>query len=251
LKEFASKGQLQLEEDARDKSVRSSRSLLDLVQEIGSRGGLAIPTHIDGDGGIASLMNAKSLASLLMSPHLSALEFATKTGLETYFSDVDLDDARREAWLARQQIAELRARGLGRIMSSDAHSPEKVGLDRTSRTLTSPHQLAMPTKNRLRLDKHPAEGRTAHQLAQRRHDRPIRGIQLRPLDLPAYDAKLVPEKKQLRFRVVDSQPHIKQIEEQPKQGVHEGEEHRPKIGSHTKAVAGQPPIRFLLAGLRR
>jgi hypothetical protein len=25
---------------------------------------------------------------------------------------------------------------------------------------------------------------------------------------------------------VDSQPHINQIEEQPKQGVHEGEEHR-------------------------
>ena len=28
----------------------------------------------------------------------------------------------------------------------------------------------------------------------------------------AHDAKLVPEKKQLRFRVVDSQPHINQIE---------------------------------------
>jgi len=57
----------------------------------------------------------------------------------------------------------------------------------------SPHQLAMPTQNRLRLDKHPDQNRTAHPLAQRRHDRPIRRIQLRPLDLTAYDAKLVPE----------------------------------------------------------
>lgn len=136
LKGFASKSHLQLEEDARDKAFRSRRSLLDLVEEIGSLGGMAIPAHVDADGGIASLMNAKSLASLLMSPHLSALEFATKVGLETYFSEVDSDDARRQAWLARQQILELRDRGLGRIMSSDAHSPEKVGLDRTSRTLT-------------------------------------------------------------------------------------------------------------------
>ena len=90
----------------------------------------------------------------------------------------------------------------------------------------SPHQLAVPTQNRLRLDKHPDQSRTAHPLAQRRHDRPIRRIQLRPLDLTAYDAKLVPEQKQLRFGVVNSQPHINQIEEQPKPGVHEGEEHR-------------------------
>jgi len=36
----------------------------------------------------------------------------------------------------------------------------------------------------------------------------------------------VPEKKQFRFRVVDSQPHINQIEEQSKPGVHESEKHR-------------------------
>jgi hypothetical protein len=84
----------------------------------------------------------------------------------------------------------------------------------------------MPTVNRLRLDKHPDLSRTVHQLAQRRHDGPIRSIQLRPLDLTAYDAKLVPEKKQLCFRVVDSQPHISQIEEQPKPGVRESEKHR-------------------------
>ena len=57
------------------------------------------------------------------------------------------------------------------------------------------------------------------------HNRPIRPIQLRPPDPTAHDAKLAPEKKHLRFRVVDSQPHINQIEEQPKQGVHESEHH--------------------------
>ncbi len=38
--------------------------------------------------------------------------------------------------MARQAVPELKERGLARIMSSDAHSPDKVGLDRNSRTLT-------------------------------------------------------------------------------------------------------------------
>jgi hypothetical protein len=70
------------------------------------------------------------------------------------------------------------------------------------------------------------ESRPVHPLAQRRNDRPIRRIQLRSLDLTAYDSKLVPEKKQLRFRVAYSQAHINQIEEEPKPRVHESEEHR-------------------------
>src|ERR1700693_1216147 len=63
----------------------------------------------------------------------------------------------------------------------------------------SPHQLAVPTQDRLRLDHHPAPSRPVHPLAQRGHDRPICRIQLRPLDLTAQDAKLVPEEKPFRF----------------------------------------------------
>ena len=51
--------------------------------------------------------------------------------LTGYFTEVDPDEAR----LARQQVRDLRDRGLARVMSSDAHSPDKVGLDRSSRTL--------------------------------------------------------------------------------------------------------------------
>ena len=77
-----------------------------------------------------------------------------------------------------------------------------------------PHQCAMPTENRLWLDKHPCQSRPIHPLSERRHDRPIRRTQLQPLDLTAHNAKLVPEEKQLRLRVVDSKPDIKQIEDQ-------------------------------------
>jgi len=90
----------------------------------------------------------------------------------------------------------------------------------------SPHQLAMPSENGLRLDQDPDQGRTVYPLAQRRHDRPIRHVQLRSLDLTAYDSKLVPKQKQLCFRVVDSQPNVNQIEEQPKPGVYESGKHR-------------------------
>jgi hypothetical protein len=96
----------------------------------------------------------------------------------------------------------------------------------TERRPPPPHQLVMPTENRLRLDKHPDQSRTGYPLAQRCHDRPIRHLQLRPLDLTAYDSKLVPQQKQLYLRVVDSQPYINQIEKQPKPGVHESKEHR-------------------------
>jgi hypothetical protein len=71
----------------------------------------------------------------------------------------------------------------------------------------------MPTKRRLRLLQHHCQRHPADALAQRRHDRPICGGQQRPLDLPAHDTKLMPEKQQLRFRVFDAQPHISQIEE--------------------------------------
>jgi len=81
-------------------------------------------------------------------------------------------------------------------------------------------------------------------MAQRRHDRPIRSIQLRPLDLTAHHAKLVPEKKQFCFRVVDSQPHINQIEEQPKPGVRESKniDARNPIAQATLLRVACPPM---------
>ena len=84
----------------------------------------------------------------------------------------------------------------------------------------------MPTKHRLWLNKHRDEGCTAHPPAQRRHDRAIGRIELDPLDLTAHDTKLMSEKKQFRFRILDAQPDINQIEEQPHQGVDESKEHR-------------------------
>src|SRR6266852_4584935 len=111
----------------------------------------------------------------------------------------------------------------------------------TERRPSPPHQLAMPTENRSRLDKHPDQSRTGYPLAQRCHDRSVGRLQLRPLDLTAYDSKLVPQQKQLCFRVVDAQPYIKQIEKQPKPGVHESKEHR-----RSKSYRSSDPTRSSL-----
>src|SRR6266581_4937704 len=100
----------------------------------------------------------------------------------------------------------------------------------------SPYQLAMPTQNRVRLDQHADQSCTAHSLAQRGHDRPVRHIQPRPLDLTAHYAKLVPKKKQFRLRIMDSQPHINQIEEQPQPRINESEEH-PRWKSYRSGAA--------------
>jgi predicted ATPase len=136
LRELAGPSSLRLEPDPRDGSLRSARSMLDLAGAIDQRGGLAIPAHVDAKDGIHESMPRTALAQLLAHPGLAGLEFARHDALIGWFSDTDADPARRAAWDARQAIEELAARGLGRLMSSDAHSPEKVGGDRPSRTLT-------------------------------------------------------------------------------------------------------------------
>ena len=135
LEDFASTANLQLK-DIGETEKRSSRSLLDLLGEIHDRGGLAIPAHIDVANGAGERLNPAEVEEMLASPALAGLEFATKDALAEWFTDTDPDPVRRAAWKGRQAIPDLRERGLARLMSSDAHAPDKVGRDRASRTLT-------------------------------------------------------------------------------------------------------------------
>jgi predicted ATPase len=136
LTELAGPSNLRLERDPRDGSPRSVRSMLDLVGEIDRRGGLAIPAHVDAKDGIHESMPRTALAQLLAHPGLAGLEFSRHDALVKWFTDKDPSLERQAAWGARQAVDELAARGLARVMSSDAHSPEKVGGDRPTRTLT-------------------------------------------------------------------------------------------------------------------
>jgi PHP family Zn ribbon phosphoesterase len=101
---------------------RSTRAMLDLVHEINDRGGLAIPAHVDAADGINDRLKPAELTELLASPALAGLEFHRQDALETWFTDQDADPHRLAARKARQTVAELRERGLARLMSSDAHS---------------------------------------------------------------------------------------------------------------------------------
>jgi len=136
LVELAGPTTLRLQPDPRDGSLRSTRSMLDLVAEIDERGGLAIPAHVDAKDGIHEAMAPTALASLLAHPGLAGLEFARHEALSQWFTDTDPEPPRRVAWRARESVPELAAVDLARLMSSDAHSPDKVGGDRPSRTLT-------------------------------------------------------------------------------------------------------------------
>lgn len=115
--------------------MRSERSILDLVEDIDDRGGLAVPAHVDLGNGICSSLKQGELCDLLSHPGLAGLEFAKRESLN-WFTDEDTDPDRLAAWKARQRVPELKARGLARLMSSDSHSAEAVGRDRSSRTLT-------------------------------------------------------------------------------------------------------------------
>jgi ABC-type lipoprotein export system ATPase subunit len=122
--------------DVSETDKRSVRSMLDLVSEIDSLGGLAIPAHIDARDGLQSKLPPAALTELLTSPALAGLEFATEEALQAWFRSDDPDPNRKAAWDARLANNDLRTRGLARLMSSDAHSVDKVGRDRGSRTLT-------------------------------------------------------------------------------------------------------------------
>ena len=134
LDELALPQTLQLE-DISPTERRSKRSMFDLLDDIHARGGLAIPAHIDADNGVGRMKPAE-LEALLCSEALAGLEFATEEALRTWFTEADQDGVRRAAWGKRQALPNLARRGLARLMGSDAHSVEKVGQDRTSRTLT-------------------------------------------------------------------------------------------------------------------
>jgi energy-coupling factor transporter ATP-binding protein EcfA2 len=135
LEAFATAENLRLE-DIGDGALRSDRSVIDLVREIGARGGLAIPAHVDKSGSVFENLRQSELVSLLTNPALAGLEFATRDALESWFTENDTDPDRDAAWKARQGDSALSERGLARLMSSDAHTPGLVGQDRSSRTLT-------------------------------------------------------------------------------------------------------------------
>lgn len=135
LEAFATTENLKLK-TLSDHEKRSDRGIIDLVGEIGERGGLAIPAHVDASHGICATLRHNELVELLTNPALAGLEFSKADNLQTWFTDDDDHEARKAAWTARQSDALLGDRGLARLMSSDAHAPEIVGQDRASRTLT-------------------------------------------------------------------------------------------------------------------
>jgi energy-coupling factor transporter ATP-binding protein EcfA2 len=135
LESFATTDVLRLKRLS-DTELRSERSMLDLVGDIDARDGLAIPAHVDVSNGVCERLRQGELCDLLSHPGLAGLEFAKRESLADWFKDSDTDPARLAAWKARLANDELRARGLARLMSSDAHGPQAVGRDRSSRTLT-------------------------------------------------------------------------------------------------------------------
>ncbi len=113
---------------------RSTRSMADMVQEIYRRDGLAIAAHIDKPDSLLTRTNPAALNDLLVQPGLVGLEI-TQPSSSSFFTARDTDAVRRQCWVEREKALGQYAT-LARIMSSDAHSPDAVGADRETRTLT-------------------------------------------------------------------------------------------------------------------
>ena len=68
LEDLVAPSTLELRPDPRDGAMRSVKGMLELVDLISHRGGLAIPAHIDSRGGLLTSISSSGLASLLSSP---------------------------------------------------------------------------------------------------------------------------------------------------------------------------------------
>lgn len=113
---------------------RSTRSMSDLIGEIDSRGGLAIPAHIDTADGLLATATPAILSDILVNPGLAAVEITQLTSASV-FTPSDSEEVRRDAGRERARALGDDA-AFGRVMSSDAHSPEEVGVDEPHRTMT-------------------------------------------------------------------------------------------------------------------
>lgn len=80
LEVLAAPGNLQLK-TLSPTEKRSTRSMLDLIEQIYKLGGLAIPAHIDVANGAAARLSGAQMVELLTSPALAGLEFATSEAL--------------------------------------------------------------------------------------------------------------------------------------------------------------------------
>ena len=65
---------------------------------------------------------------------MAAIELTNLTNVSV-FATADADAVRRQLWGERKSRLGLKA-PLPRVMSSDAHSPETIGVDSANRTLT-------------------------------------------------------------------------------------------------------------------
>lgn len=136
LEGFATSTNLDLGKTFPDGTRRSSRSMLHLLNEVHKRNGIGIVAHCDTGVGFQAGIKAGDMNDLLSHEALGGIEFIDIGNVQTWFVDADTDLARANAWKARQRLPVLRARGLARVMSSDAHDASLVGKDGARRPLT-------------------------------------------------------------------------------------------------------------------
>jgi energy-coupling factor transporter ATP-binding protein EcfA2 len=133
---FATPENLDLGPRLPDGGRRSSRTMLHLLNEISERNGIALIAHCDREGGIQASVGRGELAELLSHPALAGIEFYNIANLRQWFTEGDDDEDRRDAWRGRERSAELRDRGLARVMSSDAHGSALLGRIQGNRAVT-------------------------------------------------------------------------------------------------------------------
>ena len=141
-------GKLEFKEDEASGDRYVLTQIHELMEEVKEAGGVAIPAHIGREGtGFEARVSPQVKEAVICSPALAAVEVDDASEAEWYSASESGVEAepRRELLRKREQALGEGGRRLAKLLFSDAHSLERIGLDREGRERVTRVKMSEPS----------------------------------------------------------------------------------------------------------
>lgn len=141
-------GKLEFKEDEASGDRYVLTQIHELMEEVKEAGGVAIPAHIGRETtGFEARVSPQVKEAVICSPALAAVEVDDASEAEWYSAGESGVEAepRRELLRKREQALGEGGRRLAKLLFSDAHSLERIGLDREGRERVTRVKMSEPS----------------------------------------------------------------------------------------------------------
>jgi ABC-type cobalamin/Fe3+-siderophores transport system ATPase subunit len=141
-------GKLEFKEDGASGDRYVLNQIHELLEEVRSAGGIAIPAHIGRDGtGFEARVSPQLKEAVICSPALAAVEVDDASEAEWYSASESGVEAEPRLELLRKREEALgdAGRRLAKLLFSDAHSLDRIGRDREGQERVTRVKMSEPT----------------------------------------------------------------------------------------------------------